>query len=121
MFIIFLKYSVEKNIITFKDYFCTLKKYSDINNEELIKLFNNFEKLSFNNDYADNTLILIQLLSYKNNILNNEIFFNVKSLKCGFCTEKLNICEFDPRVQTFLCPRCRYNQKNYNKILIKIK
>ena len=118
MFILFQKYSVEKNIITFKDYLCILMEYSTIKDEkELIKLFNNFEKLSFNNDYTDNALILIQLLSYKKTILNNEKFFNVKSLKCGFCTEKLNICEFDPKVQTFLCYRCRYHQYHYNKIV----
>ena len=120
MFHLFQKYSVEKNIVNFKDYLYTFHKYSVIKDEkELIKLFNKFEKLSFNNDYADNTLILLQLMIYKNKIFKNNFAFNVKSLKCGFCTEQSNICEFDKNLQTFLCIRCRLNKTLYDKIAKK--
>ena len=112
MFLIFQKYSTDKHIVTFKDYLYTLKKYSNIKDEKrLIELFNKFEKLSFNNDYADNTLIMIQIMSSNKNMFNNGICFNAKSLKCGFCTETLNISEFDPNVQSFLCYRCRFAQQ----------
>ena len=120
MFLIFQKYSIEKNIVSFKDYLCTLEKYSNINDEkDLIELFNKFEKLSFNNDYADNTLIMLQVMTTNEKMFNNGICFNVKSLKCGFCTETLNISEFDPNVQSFLCYRCRFAQQQQAKLYNK--
>ena len=120
MFSLFLKFSIEKNIVTFKDYICTLKKYSNIKDEkELIELFNKFEKLSFNNDYADNTLIILQIMASNKNMFNNEICFNVKSLQCGFCQAQLNICEFDTNAKSFLCYRCKYSQQQQEKLFNK--
>lgn len=116
MFKLFLNYSVEKNIIKFKDYLSILQKYNQIYEEkDFIELFNRFEKFSFNNDYSDNTLILLQIMIDNKGKFNKGISFNVKSLKCGFCTEKSNICEFDTNLGTFLCYRCRYNKNLYNE------
>ena len=118
MFIMFQKYQVEKSIVTFKDYLYIFNKYSQIKDEkELIKLFNKFEKFSFNNDYADNTLILLQIMSSNKDMFNKDFRFLPKSLKCGFCLEELNECEFDYQLNTFLCFRCRYNKCHYEEIL----
>ena len=117
MFRLFQKYSVEKNIVNFKDYLYKIQEYYKIKDEkEYIELFNKFEKFSFNNDYSDNTLILLQSMMYNPNKLNGNICFNVKSLECGFCTEKSNICEFDKNLKTFLCYRCRFNKSHYEQI-----
>lgn len=118
MFIMFQKYQVEKSIVTFKDYLYIFDKYSQIEDEkELIKLFNKFEKLSFNNDFADNTLILLQIMSSNKDMFNKDFCFLPKSLKCGFCPEELNECEFDYKLNTFLCFNCRYNKCHYEEIL----
>ena len=117
MFRLFQKYSVEKNIVNFKDYLYKIQEYYKIKDEkEYIELFNKFEKFSFNNDYSDNTLILLQSMMYNPNKFNGNICFNVKSLECGFCTEKSNICEFDKNLKTFLCYRCRFNKSHYEQI-----
>jgi hypothetical protein len=113
MFLTFEKYSVEKSIVKFIDYYHTINEYSKIKDEqELIELFNKFEKFSFNNDYADNTIILLQIMT-NNNMLKNGFSFNVKSLNCTFCTERMDICEFDTNVKSFLCYRCKLNKKIY--------
>ena len=118
MFRLFQKYSVEKNIVHFKDYLHTLLQYSKIRDEkEFFELFNKFEKFSFNNDYSDNTLILLQIMMYKKGKFNGKISFNVKSLQCGFCTEKSLICEFDKNLKCFLCYRCRYKKTHYDELL----
>ena len=114
MFVMFQKYSTEKNIVTFKDYIYYMNKYNNIKDEkEFIELFNKFETLSFNDDYADNTLIMLQIMASNKEMFNDNICFNVKSIKCGFCTERLNISEFDTQLQSFLCYRCRYQQAFY--------
>jgi hypothetical protein len=113
MFLTFEKYSMEKSIVKFIDYYHTINEYSKIKDEqELIELFNKFEKFSFNNDYADNTIILLQIMT-NNNMLKNGFSFNVKSLNCTFCTERMDICEFDTNVKSFLCYRCKLNKKIY--------
>ena len=107
MFKIFHKYSIEKSIISFKDYLYNYNKYNKINNEnELIELFNKFERFSFNNDYADVTIILLQIMTTNKNIFNNNFTFNAKTLKCGFCTNRITECEFDNNSKSFLCNRC---------------
>lgn len=107
MFLIFEKYSVEKSIIKFIDYYHTINEYSKIKDEqELIELFNKFERFSFNNDYADNTIILLQIMANSNDMLKNNFSFKVKSLNC-FCGEKMDICEFDTNTKYFLCYRCK--------------
>ena len=63
--------------------------------------------------YADNTLIMLQIMASNKEMFNDNICFNVKSIKCGFCTERLNISEFDTQLQSFLCYRCRYQQAFY--------
>jgi hypothetical protein len=114
MFLIFEKYSVEKSIVKFLDYYQTINEYSKIKDEqELIELFNNFEKFSFNNDYADITIILLQIMANSNDMLKNDFSFNVKSLNCTFCTERMDICEFDTNVKSFLCYRCKLNKNLY--------
>ena len=121
MFRLFQKYSVEKNIVHFKDYLHALLQYSKIQDEkEFFELFNKFEKFSYNDDYTDNELIMIQIMSSDKQKFNNDINFNVKSNNCGFCSESLNICEFDPEVKTFLCPNCRYSKYNYDVFSIKM-
>ena len=121
MFVIFQNYSIEKNIVKFKDYIYFFNKYSQIKNEnEFFELFNKFEKFSYNDDYTDNELIMIQIMSSDKQKFNNDINFNVKSNNCGFCSESLNICEFDPEVKTFLCPNCRYSKYNYDVFSIKM-
>ncbi len=55
-------------------------------------------------------------MMYNPNKFNGNICFNVKSLECGFCTEKSNICEFDKNLKTFLCYRCRFNKSHYEQI-----
>lgn len=118
MFEIFQKYSIEKNIVKFKDYIYTYNKYSKIESEkDFFELFNKFEKLSFNDDYTDDILIMIQIMSSNKEKFNNDISFNVKSLKCGFCNETLNICEFEPDIKDFLCSKCRFDKKHYNDII----
>ena len=116
MFLIFEKYSVEKSIVRFIDYYHTFNEYSKIKDEqELIELFNKFEKFSFNNDYADITIILLQIMTNSNDMLKNDFSFNVKSLNCTFCTERMDICEFDTNVKSFLCYRCKLNKNLYQK------
>ena len=113
MFLMFEKYSVEKNIVKFIDYYHTINEFSKIKDEqELIELFNKYEKFSFNNDYADNTIILLQIMA-NNDMLKNDFSFNVKSLNCTFCTERMDICEFDTNVKSFLCYRCKLNKNLY--------
>jgi len=114
MFKIFQKYSIEKSIISFKDYLYNFNKYNKIKDEnQLIELFNKFEKLSFNNDYADVTIILIQIMISNKNVLNSNFTFNVKTLNCGFCFNKINVCEFDDDSKCFLCFRCKFTKDNY--------
>ena len=111
---IFIEYSIEKNIISFKDYLYNFNKYNKINDEnQLIEYFNKFEKLSYNNDYSDITIILLQIIMNKKNILKSDFTFNVKSLKCGFCFDKLSESEFDDDQKCFLCHRCKYAKINY--------
>ena len=111
---IFIEYSIEKNIISFKDYLYNFNKYNKINDEnQLIEYFNKFEKLSYNNDYADITIILLQIIMNKKNILKSDFTFNVKSLKCGFCFDNLSESEFDDDQKCFLCHRCKYAKINY--------
>ena len=111
---IFIEYSIEKNIISFKDYLYNFNKYNKINDEnQLIEYFNKFEKLSYNNDYADITIILLQIIMNKKNILKSDFTFNIKSLKCGFCFDKLSESEFDDDQKCFLCHRCKYAKINY--------
>ena len=111
---IFIEYSIEKNIISFKDYLYNFNKYNKINDEnQLIEYFNKFEKLSYNNDYADITIILLQIIMNKKNILKSDFTFNVKTLKCGFCFDKLSESEFDDDQKCFLCHRCKYAKINY--------
>ena len=118
LYTIFQKYSIEKSIISFKDYLYNFNKYNKIKEEnQIVELFNKFEKLSFNNDHADIAIILIQLMTLNKNILNSNFNFNVKTLKCGFCTNKLNECEFDEDTKCFLCYRCKYTKNNYPKNL----
>ena len=114
MFKIFQKYSIEKSIISFKDYLYNFNKYNKINDEnELIELFNKFEKFSFNNDYADITIILLQIMTTNKSIFNNNFTFNARTLECGFCLNKINECEFDNDSKSFLCFRCRFAKENY--------
>ena len=114
MFKIFQKYSIEKSIISFKDYLYNFNKYNKISDEnELIELFNKFEKFSFNNDYADITIILLQIMTTNKNIFNNNFTFNARTLECGFCLNKINECEFDNDSKSFLCFRCRFAKENY--------
>ena len=111
---IFQNYSIEKNIISFKDYLYNFNKYNQIEDEvQLIEFFNKFEKLSYNNDYADVTLVLLQIIINKKNIFKSDFTFNVKSLNCGFCFAKLNESEFDNDQKCFLCYRCKYAKANY--------
>ena len=118
LYTIFQKYSIEKSIISFKDYLYNFNKYNKIKEEnQIVELFNKFEKLSFNNDHADIAIILIQLMTLNKNILNSNFIFNVKTLKCGFCTNKINECEFDEDTKCFLCYRCKYTKNNYPKNL----
>ena len=118
LYTIFQKYSIEKSIISFKDYLYNFNKYNKIKEEnQIVELFNKFEKLSFNNDHADIAIILIQLMTLNKNILNSNFIFNVKTLKCGFCTNKINECEFDEDSKCFLCYRCKYTKNNYPKNL----
>ena len=118
LYTIFQKYSIEKSIISFKDYLYNFNKYNKIKEEnQIVELFNKFEKLSFNNDHADIAIILIQLMTLNKNILNSNFNFNVKTLKCGFCTNKINECEFDEDTKCFLCYRCKYTKNNYPKNL----
>ena len=52
MYKIFQNYSIEKSIISFKDYLYNFNKYNKIKEEnKLVELFNKFERFSFNNDY----------------------------------------------------------------------
>ena len=112
-FLIIQKYSEEKNM-TFKDYFSKYNEYFSINDDEKFKkLFNKFEKFSFNNDYPDDTLILLQIMSQKGLLKNNDLCLVPRSIKCGFCTEELNISKFDKETSTFLCYRCRLNKKRF--------
>ena len=116
MFKIFQKYSIEKSIISFKDYLYNFNKYNKIKEEnKLVELFNKFEKLSFNNDYADVTIILLQIMTTNKNILNKNFTFNAKTLHCGFCSNKINECEFDNDSKCFLCYRCKFTKDNYPK------
>lgn len=111
---IFQNYSIEKNIISFKDYLYNFNKFNQIDDEDqLIEYFNKFEKLSYNNDYADVTIILLQIIMNKKNILKSDFTFNVKSLNCGFCFTKLSESEFDNDQKCFLCHRCKYAKANY--------
>ena len=111
---IFQNYSIEKNIISFKDYLYNFIKFNQIDDEDqLIEYFNKFEKLSYNNDYADVTIILLQIIMNKKNILKSDFTFNVKSLNCGFCFTKLSESEFDNDQKCFLCHRCKYAKANY--------
>ena len=111
---IFQKYSIEKSIISFKDYLYNFNKFNQIDDEaQLIDFFNKFEKLSYNNDYADITIILLQIIMNKKNILISDFTFNVKSLNCGFCFAKLIESEFDNDQKCFLCHRCKYAKTNY--------
>ena len=50
MFRFFQKFSIEKNIVNFKDYIYTFRQYRIKDEKELIDLFNKFGKMSFNND-----------------------------------------------------------------------
>ena len=111
---IFQRYSKEKSIISFKDYLYNFNKYNQIEDEvQLIEFFNKFEKLSYNNDYSDITIILLQIIINKKNIFKSDFTFNVKSLNCGFCFAKLNESEFDNDQKCFLCYRCKYAKANY--------
>ena len=111
---IFQKYSIEKSIISFKDYLYNFNKYNSIEDEnKLIELFNKFEKFSFNNDYCDITIILLQIMMNKKNIFNSDFTFNARTLNCGFCLNKLNESEFDNDSKCFLCYRCKYAKDNY--------
>ena len=111
---IFQNYSIEKNIISFKDYLHNFNKFNQIDDEDqLIEYFNKFEKLSYNNDSADVTIILLQIIMNKKNILKSDFTFNVKSLNCGFCFAKLIESEFDNDQKCFLCHRCKYAKANY--------
>ena len=111
---IFQKYSIEKSIISFKDYLYNFNKYNYIEDEnKLIELFNKFEKFSFNNDYCDIIIILLQIMMIKKNMLNSNFTFNVKTLSCGFCLNKLDESEFDNDSKCFLCYRCKYAKDNY--------
>ena len=111
---IFQRYSKEKSIISFKDYLYNFNKYNQIEDEvQLIESFNKFEKLSYNNDYSDITIILLQIIINKKNIFKSDFTFNVKSLNCGFCFAKLNESEFDNDQKCFLCYRCKYAKANY--------
>ena len=111
---IFQNYSIEKNIISFKDYLYNFIKFNQIDDEDqLIEYFNKFEKLSYNDDYADVTIILLQIIMNKKNILKSDFTFNVKSLNCGFCFTKLSESEFDNDQKCFLCHRCKYAKANY--------
>ena len=111
---IFQRYSKEKSIISFKDYLYNFNKYNYIEDEnKLIELFNKFEKFSFNNDYCDIIIILLQIMMIKKNMLNSNFTFNVKTLSCGFCLNKLDESEFDNDSKCFLCYRCKYAKDNY--------
>ena len=59
-------------------------------------------------------------MTLNKNILNSNFIFNVKTLKCGFCTNKINECEFDEDSKCFLCYRCKYTKNNYPKNLKNI-
>ena len=116
MYKIFQKYSIEKSIISFKDYLYNYNKYGKKADENLlIELFNKFEKLSFNNDYADVTIILFQIMAANKNILNTNFTFNVKNLKCDFCYNNINECEYDDNLKMFICYRCRYSKSKYQE------
>jgi hypothetical protein len=116
MYKIFQKYSIEKSIISFKDYLYNYNKYSEnIDEDLLIELFNKFERFSFNNDYADVTIILFQIMAANKNILNTNFTFNVKNLKCDFCYNNINECEYDDNLKMFICYRCRYSKSKYQE------
>ena len=116
MYKIFQKYSIEKSIISFKDYLYNFNKYSEnIDEDLLIELFNKFERFSFNNDYADVTIILFQIMAANKNILNTNFTFNVKNLKCDFCYNNINECEYDDNLKMFICYRCRYSKSKYQE------
>ena len=118
MYKTFQKYSIEKSIISFKDYLYNYNKYSkEANEDSLINLFNKFEKLSFNNDYADVTIILLQIMTSTKDIFNSNFTFNVRILKCGFCYNSINECEYDDTLKMFICYRCKYNKDNYDENL----
>ena len=60
MYKIFQKYSIEKSIISFKDYLYNFNKYNQIEDEvQLIEFFNKFNKLSYINDYSDINIIFL--------------------------------------------------------------
>ena len=116
MYKIFQKYSIEKSIISFKDYLYNYNKYGKKADENLlIELFNKFEKLSFNNDYADVTIILFQIMTSNKNIFNSNFTFNVRKLKCDFCYNNINECEYDDNLKMFICYRCRYSKSKYQE------
>ena len=116
MYKIFQKYSIEKSIISFKDYLYNYNKYSEnIDEDLLIELFNKFERFSFNNDYADVTIILFQIMAANKNILNTNFTFNVKNLKCDFCYNNINECEYDDNLKMFICYRCRYYKSQFQQ------
>ena len=116
LFKIFQKYSIEKSIISFKDYLYNFNKYDKIEDEyTLIDYFNRFEKLSYNNDYADVTIILLQIMITKKNILTSNFTFNVKALKCGFCTAELYESEFIDENKCFYCPFCIHLKNKLQK------
>ena len=116
MYKIFQKYSIEKSIISFKDYLYNYNKYGKKADENLlIELFNKFEKLSFNNDYADVTIILFQIMTSNKNIFNSNFTFNVRKLKCDWCYNNINECEYDDNLKMFICHRCRFSKKFQQK------
>ncbi len=116
MYKIFQKYSIEKSIISFKDYLYNYNKYGKKADENLlIELFNKFEKLSFNNDYADVTIILFQIMTSNKNIFNSNFTFNVRKLKCDFCYNNINECEYDDNLKMFICYRCRYYKSQFQQ------
>ena len=112
-YLIYLDYSVEKDIIKFGEYYSKYKKYEKLDENNLIELFEKFEKFSFNNDYADDTIILLQIICIKTNkgeILKDDFCFDVKKVKCSlygeFCDNLNVVCSFSTEQKKFLCPMC---------------
>ena len=62
----YLKYSIEKNFKLFTEYVNQLSTLISTKDEELIKEFSDFEKISFNCDcIPDESLLILQVLSLK--------------------------------------------------------
>lgn len=99
----FNEYSKEKYYSTYALYSKRRQELMNMNKNNQINLFNEFEKFSFDYDYcADDCIILLQLFNHA----KDKLTFYLKNNYCNQCKSRQSICTYDKKSDGYLCGNC---------------